>query len=60
MHEMTLEETRAFVTHLRAVRTSPQSFAKAIGVDSKPAKKKSAKPSASRIDEDLLAGEYGV
>jgi len=61
MHEMTPEETREFVAHLRALRTSPQSFNRSIGLDStaKPKKAKAAK-SASRIDEDLLAGEYGV
>jgi hypothetical protein len=59
---MTPEQVRDFVSHLRALRTSPQSFNRSLNLDStaKPKKTKSAKSSASRIDEDLLAGEYGV
>jgi len=60
MHAMTVDEQRAYVQHLRALRTSPQSFNKSLNLDGgKPAKSKSTK-SAPKINEDLLANEYGV
>jgi hypothetical protein len=54
---MTAEQQREYVQHLRALRTSPQTFNKALTLDTKPAKvSKSTKP---KINEDLLAGDYG-
>jgi len=60
LHEMTPEEVRDYVQHLRALRTSPQTFNKSLKLDSTEPKPKKAKKSASVIDADILAGEYGV
>lgn len=58
MHEMTPDEQQQYVTHLRSLRTSAQSFAKALTAGApKPTKSKSSKPA---INVDLLAGEYDV
>lgn len=57
---MTPEEVRQYVAHLRALRTSSQSFNKSINLDAGPAKPKKPRKSVSVIDADKLGDEYGV
>ncbi len=60
MHDMTADEQQQYVTHLRSLRTSAQSFSKSLNLGTKPAKKASAAKSEKTASIDILSAEYDV
>jgi len=58
MHDMTPDEQQQYVTHLRSLRTSAQSFSKSLNLGTKPAKK--APKSEKTASLDILSAEYDV
>jgi hypothetical protein len=57
-HECSPDEQRALVAHLRACRTSPPTFAKAVK-EKPPSKPKSTKTQTVK-SEEALKNEYGI
>jgi len=55
---MTPDEQQQYVTHLRSLRTSAQSFSKSLNLGTKPAKK--APKSEKTASLDILSAEYDV
>ena len=58
MHDMTPDEQQQYVTHLRSLRTSAQSFSKSLNLGTKPAKKASKSEKTASLD--ILSAEYDV
>jgi len=57
---MTPDEQQQYVTHLRSLRTSAQSFSKSLNLGTKPAKKASTSKSEKIASIDILSAEYDV